>query len=465
MEADLLIAEIGSTTTLVTAFAGLAEGRPMRIGQGQSETTILQDDVTIGLEKAIADMRRTAGGEITWKDMVASSSAAGGLRMTVHGLAYDMTVRAAKEAALGAGANIKMITAGELTGYDIEEIKAIAPNIILLAGGVDYGERKTVIANARLVAASGLKIPVIFAGNLTAKPEVKRILEEVGITVFAVENVYPKIDNLNVEPTRAVIQDVFEKHITEAPGMRKIRDMVTGRIIPTPGAVMLGAKLLQSAIGDLVAIDVGGATTDVHSVTEGSSEYTSKAMEPEPFAKRTVEGDLGVFVSAPQVLALCDEGKLAARMGCDPDRLLEHSRPIPTNDMEIMLSEELTTVAATVAMNRHAGRLDYMYGPSGRMSIVKGKDLTAVKWIIGTGGALTKLPAGRRILEALNHREDSPQLFPRNGEVVLDSNYIMAAAGLMGGSYPEAALALMRESMGIPDSVGREEPGTSGESA
>lgn len=459
MHADLLIAEIGSTTTLVTAFSGLAEGRPVEIGQGQTETTVLQGDVTIGLEKAVADMRAKAGQEITWKDMVASSSAAGGLRMSVHGLAYDMTVRAAKEAALGAGANIKMITAGELSEYDIEEIKKLVPNIILLAGGVDYGEKKTVIGNARLLAASGLKIPVIFAGNCTAKPEVERILTDAGITVFAVENVYPKIDNLNVEPTRAVIQDVFEKHITEAPGMKKIRDMVTGRIIPTPGAVMLGAKLLQMAIGDLVAIDVGGATTDVHSVTEGSSEYTSKAMEPEPFAKRTVEGDLGVFVSAPQVLALCDTAKLAVRMECDADNLLDYSRPIPTGAKEIMFSEELASVAANVAMNRHAGRLEYIYGPSGRMTITKGKDLTAVKWIIGTGGALTRLPAGRRILEALNHKEDSPQLFPRNGEVLLDNNYIMAAAGLMGGEYPEAALALMRESMNIPASAWNREPG------
>lgn len=454
MLADLLIAEIGSTTTLVTAFAGLLEEKPVRIGQGQSETTVLQGDVTIGLEKAVADMRARAGTEITWKDMVASSSAAGGLRMTVHGLAYDMTVRAAKEAALGAGANIKMITAGELSEYDIEQIAHLAPNIILLAGGVDFGEKKTVIANARLLAVAGLKIPVIFAGNCAAKPEVERICADAGITVFPVENVYPKIDNLNVEPTRAVIQDVFEKHITEAPGMKKIRQMVTGRIIPTPGAVMLGAKLLQTTIGDLVAIDVGGATTDVHSVTEGSPEFTARAMEPEPFAKRTVEGDLGVFVNAPQVLELCDWPKLAAKMGCDEESVLDHIRAIPATEREIILSEEMTSAAAATAMNRHAGRIEYLYGPSGRISITKGKDLTAVKWIIGTGGALTKLPAGRRILESLNHREDSPQLFPRDGRVVLDRNYIMAAAGLMGSSYPEAAIALMRESMELPDTIG-----------
>jgi len=217
MDADLLVAEIGSTTTLVTAFTGLEEGKPVDLAQGQAETTVLDGDVTIGLNKAIENMNANAGRTLTWKHMTASSSAAGGLRMTVHGLVYNMTVRAAREAALGAGANIKMVTAGELADYDIDELKEIAPNIILLAGGVDYGEKATVIANAKALASAGLRIPIIYAGNIAAKSQVERILTSAGMTVFPVENVYPGIDQLNVEPTRTVIQDVFEKHIMEAP--------------------------------------------------------------------------------------------------------------------------------------------------------------------------------------------------------------------------------------------------------
>jgi uncharacterized protein (TIGR01319 family) len=102
--------------------------------------------------------------------------------------------------------------------------------------------------------------------------------------------VYPRIDELNIDPTRKIIQQVFEEHIVAAPGMEKIRTMVAGKIMPTPGAVMNAALALYDEIGDLMAVDVGSATTDVHSVTEGSPEIQAMLTGPEPFAKRTVEG-------------------------------------------------------------------------------------------------------------------------------------------------------------------------------
>ncbi len=449
MKADLLVAEIGSTTTLVTAFAGLEEGEPRELGQGQAATTVTEGDVVIGLNNAVEDMQGKAPEEISWRGMTASSSAAGGLRMTVHGLVYDMTVKAAREAALGAGANIRMVTSGLLEDYDVDEIKGIRPNISLLAGGVDHGEKRTVIENAKILAASGLKHPIIYAGNTAAAGPVEKILREAGITVSVVANVYPQIDQLNVEPTRAVIQDVFESHITEAPGMSKIREMVTGRIIPTPGAVMLAAKLLREEIGDLMVLDVGGATTDVHSVTEGDPEIAARLVAPEPFAKRTVEGDLGVFVNAANVLELCDKKRLCRDLECSEEELLGLCKPIPATGPERSFSSALTLAATQTAVTRHAGSTEYLYGPAGRIPITRGKDLTTIKWIVGTGGALTRLEAGLAILEGLNHPENSPRLFPRYGKALLDKNYIMAAAGLMAEAYPTAALALMRQSLGI----------------
>ena len=105
-QTDLLVAEIGSTTTVVSAFDQL-DSDPVLVGQGQFPTTVAEGDGNIGLAGAIRDLANNLGEEINWKRLMASSSAAGGLRMTVHGLVYDMTVRAAREAALGAGANLK----------------------------------------------------------------------------------------------------------------------------------------------------------------------------------------------------------------------------------------------------------------------------------------------------------------------------------------------------------------------
>ena len=101
---------------------------------------------------------------------------AGGLRMSVHGLVYDMTVRAAQEAALGAGAILKMVTAGVMQEPELDALRQLEPNIILLAGGVEHGDQSTVVENARRLARLKLAAPIIYAGNSAARPLVQQIL-------------------------------------------------------------------------------------------------------------------------------------------------------------------------------------------------------------------------------------------------------------------------------------------------
>ena len=187
---DILVAEIGSTTTLVNAFNGIETDTPRFIGQGQAPTSVLAGDVRIGLTEAVNDLAKNLGAQnIEYGKMFATSSAAGGLRMCVHGLVYDMTVKAAQAAALGAGAIIKLATAGKLSEFDIDDIKAIDPNLILLAGGTDYGERETAVYNAKLIAASGLKAPVIYGGNIQNRRIIEDVFSRAGIPVYITENV------------------------------------------------------------------------------------------------------------------------------------------------------------------------------------------------------------------------------------------------------------------------------------
>ena len=401
MKVDVLVAEIGSTTTVVNAFHGLDGGRPVYLGQGQAPTSVLDGDVRIGLQSAVSDLCGKLGTEsLEYREMLATSSAAGGLKMTVHGLVYDMTAKAAREAALGAGGILHYVTAGRLRRTDLAKIKEIRPNLILIAGGVDYGERDTAIANAEMIRSMNLKIPVVYAGNVENQEEMRLIFpEEEGEQLYIVENVYPKIDALNVEPCRKVIQDAFEQNITHAPGMEHVREMVTGPIIPTPGAVMECTKLLYEYLGDLIVLDVGGATTDLHSVTVESDQVARLMISPEPKAKRTVEGDLGVYVNRWKVVESIGEEKLREQcreQGFSMEHALETYRAIPKTEEEVKLVELLTREAVVKAAERHAGRLRYIYGPSGRSTVAEGKDLTQVKYIVGTGGALTRLPHVRR---------------------------------------------------------------------
>ena len=456
MKVDVLVAEIGSTTTVVNAFTGLNTENPVFWGQGQAPTSVLEGDVRIGLQGAIDDLCEKKGiDSIKYDEMLATSSAAGGLKMTVHGLVYDMTAKAAKEAALGAGGIIHYITAGRLRRSDIAKIKEIKPNLILIAGGVDYGERETALDNAELIRSMGLNIPVIYAGNIENQDEMRLIFdEESGQKLYIVDNVYPKIDDLNVEPCRKVIQDAFEDHITHAPGMEHVREMVNGPIIPTPGAVMEATKLLYEYLGDLIVLDVGGATTDLHSVAVESDKVARIMISPEPKAKRTVEGDLGVYVNRMKVIESIGEEKLreeCQQMGIDLDKTLESYVAIPKTEDEFKLVERLTKEAVIKAVERHAGHIRYIYGPSGRSTVAEGKDLTPVKYIVGTGGALTRLPHRVEIMkEIAKHNETGMLLFPtEHAEVLVDNDYIFASLGVLSKRYKEGAVRLMEKSLGI----------------
>ena len=454
MKVDVLVAEIGSTTTVVNAFIGLDTDSPEFWGQGQAPTSVLEGDVRVGLQGAIDDLCKKKGiDKLEYDEMLATSSAAGGLKMTVHGLVYDMTAKAAKEAALGAGGIIHYITAGRLRRTDAAKIKEINPNLILIAGGVDYGERETALDNAELIRSLGLKTPIIYAGNIENQEEMKLIFdEESGQKLYIVENVYPKIDELNVEPCRRVIQDAFEQHITNAPGMEHVREMVNGPIIPTPGAVMEATKVLYDCLGDLMVLDVGGATTDLHSVATESDKVARLMIAPEPKAKRTVEGDLGVYVNRMKVIESIGEEKLreqCEKEGIDLDATLESYVAIPKTENEIKLVEMLTKEAVLRATERHAGALRHIYGPSGRSTVAEGKDLTQVKYIIGTGGALTRLPHRVDIMkEIARHNETGMKLYPtEHAKILVDNDYIMASLGVLSTRYREAAIKLMEKSL------------------
>lgn len=449
---DVLVAEIGSTTTVINAFDGMNGPVPVFLGQGQARTTVEEGDVGVGLELALADLKAGFGcSELEWRDMLATSSAAGGLRMTVHGLVYDMTVRAAREAALGSGGVIKMVTAGKLRRTELKKIQDIDPNIIFLAGGTDYGERETALFNFEALVAAVPNIPVIYAGNIENRDEIALTAGEAGVRVYFTENVYPSLDQLNIDPARTLIHDVFEEHIIHSPGMGRIREMVNGVILPTPGAVMECAMLAREMLGDLLVVDVGGATTDVHSVSEGSPSVTDILMEAEPFAKRTVEGDLGVFVNRAHLVEKFDEQE-AKRLIPRAEHFLAHGRKIPTDPEEIEFVCRLTQKACDVALDRHAGQFVDLYGPTGRITLAKGKDLTTVRTVIGTGGALTRLPGGVEILARTLERRDRRKLFPpQDARILLDNDYIMASLGALSRHYPQAARRLLLKSLDLSE--------------
>ena len=279
----VLLTDFGSTYTKLTA-VDLDAARIL--GTAQSYTTVAED-VRIGFQKAL-DALLAQTGPLTFAQSFACSSAAGGLRMMVSGLVPELTMEAARLASLGAGAKIVGQFSFELTQDDLETIQRVNPDIFLLVGGTDGGNSACVIHNAQMLATIRPQFPIVLAGNRTAMQQCRKALE--GCEVSVCENVMPKFGVLKTEDTQKTIRSIFLRRIVQAKGLSAAAEQMSGPMMPTPAAVMQAMTLLAKGtdktpgIGELIGVDVGGATTDVYSIAEGMPRQMNRVYKglPEP---------------------------------------------------------------------------------------------------------------------------------------------------------------------------------------
>ncbi len=443
---DILVIEIGSTITKVNAFGGFDQSEPCHLGQGSSLTTV-DTDIMLGVNLAVEDLHQRLGRQLTIGQRLANSSAAGGLKMTVHGLTKDMTARAAKEASLGAGAVVRYLTAGKITDRDLKQIEKTQPNLLLLSGGVDYGESDITLQNAEQLKKLNLPIPLLYAGNCILADEIRAIFSSTQFKLYIADNVFPAVDQFNILPARHIIQKIFQEHIIHAKGMSRLQETIISPIIPTPLAVLrITEALAESDMDDILVIDVGGATTDIHSVTEGEPANIRFLASPEPRSKRTVEGDLGVYINAENVKTIFDESNPYDTNPYDLTLL----KPMPSSENEIYLSRSLTEKAVRIAVRRHAGRFATNISLSDTNKTLSGKDLTAIKHIIGTGGALTRLEKGKEILEEVKSKNARKiALPPPTAQTYIDQRYIFSSCGTLIDYAPDIACKLAKKSIGF----------------
>ena len=452
----VLLIDFGSTYTKVTA---VDVDAPRLLGTANAYTTV-QTDINNGLADALRELERKTG-KLDFCARYACSSAAGGLRMLASGLVPELTAEAAKTASLGAGAKVLKTYAYQLNEDDADEIKAIDPDIFLLCGGTDGGNSACIVHNAEVLRDIGGEYPIILAGNRNAARTCMKILE--GRDVHVTENVMPSFGTLNIEPTQQVIREVFLNRIIEAKGLSQASELISGILMPTPSAVMAAIKLLaegtetQKGIGDLVAVDVGGATTDVYSVAEGLPDDPRTALRglPEPYIKRTVEGDIGMRYSIRGIVDAAGLKKTAEIADLSEQRLSEivdlfavHTDMLPYDDETQRADEALASMAVRVAMTRHAGRLSEIFGLGGLQLIQTGKNLLNVDQFIVTGGSLIHTQhTGRIASYGFFDAEDPGSLKPKKCTVLVDRSYIIAAMGLLSQVYPDAALTILKEEL------------------
>ena len=456
MKAVLLI-DFGSTYTKLTA-VDLEEERIL--GTASAYTTV-QTDINEGLQEGLKRLEEETG-KLEFSQCFACSSAAGGLRMATSGLVPELTGEAAKLASLGAGAKVVGVYAFELTEDDLEDIQASKPDIFLLVGGTDGGNTACILHNAKMLATLAGDFPIVVAGNRTAARECQRILA--GREVYICPNVMPKFGVLQIEPTQKQIREIFLNRIIQAKGLSKVTGLLSDIMMPTPSAVLQAMNLLaqgcqeEPGIGDLVAVDVGGATTDVYSIADGMPEHMNTVYKglPEPYDKRTVEGDIGMRYSIQGIVDAAGLHRVSQLSGLSQPRVTQlveqlknNTDQVPDGDPELeALDFALASLAIEEAVRRHAGTIEETYTLMGLTYVQSGKNLTKVKNLVVTGGSLIHT---KRTPEIAAHALYSPSqpasLRPKEANVWVDRSYILAAMGLLSSHYPGATLRIMKKEL------------------
>ena len=417
-----------------------------------SHPTTLATDVLDGWDVLRGQLQPLAGrAEVP---VLACSSAAGGLRIAVVGNEELVTAEAGRRVALSSGGRVVHVSS-----YDVElpALRDSAPDVVLLVGGTDGGNADVLVRNAAALGDAGWPGPVVVAGNREALPEVTASLSSGGVPFVVAGNVVPQIGVLRPDGARTAIREMFLAHVIGGKHLSKRADFTAMVKGATPEVVLTAVDLLANGrdherpgAGDVVVVDVGGATTDVHSVVDVDREDAGLSREVVATVpvSRTVEGDLGMRWSAVPTVQAAQEAGLGL-----PDELqaaaeLRRADPalVPRNAAERLEDRQIASAAVAIAVRRHAGRQRVVFGPDGRLVERSGKDLRTVSLLVGSGGVLrhaSPKEAAEVLTAATGDSVEGGWLLPRHPRIAIDTDYVLAAAGLLAADHPDAAHELL----------------------
>ncbi|MGL5930679.1 MAG: glutamate mutase L, partial [Dermatophilaceae bacterium] len=417
---SVLCVDVGSTFTKAVL---VDAGRGEVLGAASHPTTI-EADVMDGVDAVRAAL---AAGHGEPGEVLVCSSAGGGLRLAVVGYEREVTAEAGHRVGLSAGAKVVHVASGPLTGTDVRSLRASSPDVVLLCGGTDGGNSDVLQHNAVRLARARIAAPVVVAGNVEAAAEVGDILAATGRRVVVTSNVLPRIGVVAPDGARAAIREVFLRHVIGGKGLSRGRGFAQLVRAATPDAVLRGVEVLAGAVsGDVLVVDVGGATTDVYSVLtpRGEDAAIARDVVGTLWHARTVEADLGMRWNAEGVVEAAERERmtLADRTRTWAGRVAAHPGTLASSPTDWAAEEELAGVAATVAVRRH-GRSPH---PSERP-----RALADVRLVVGSGGVLRHGPPdlGARVLRSVLTDHAGGWRVPAAATTTIDQRYLLFAVG------------------------------------
>ena len=471
----ILATDCGSTTTKAILIEKRGEEYRL-IVRGEAPTTVEApfDDVTVGVLNAVREVEELSGRRLIGSDnriitpaqsddegvdlYLSTSSAGGGLQMTVAGVVKAMSAESAQRAALGAGAIIIDVIAvddGRKEYQKVERIRQLRPDMILMSGGTDGGTVNHLVELAEMLVSAdprprlgvGMTLPVIYAGNRDAYAPVAKLLEG-RVALRQVSNLRPTLETENLLPAREAIHDLFLEHVMQqAPGYSKLSSWVSTGIMSTPNAV---GKIMQTIAEQrgmqVLGVDIGGATTDVFSV------FRSEAGES--VFNRTVSANLGMSYSICNVLTEAGAGGIRRWLPVDISEADMRNRlrnkmvrptTIPQRMEDLLLEQAVAREALRLAFEHHKSLARGLTGIQQQRDIgealsqeATGKTLVNMMdldMIVGSGGVLSHAP--RRAQSALMMMD----AYQPEGATLLtvDSIFMMPQLGILSTVQPEAA--------------------------
>ncbi len=466
----ILATDCGSTTTKAILIE-LIDGTYRQTHRGEAPTTVEKPfaDVTIGVVNALTEVGELAGkrfiddeGKIiqpaTEKEgcdlYISTSSAGGGLQMMVAGVVREMTAASAKRAALGAGAIVMDVISSNDKRREheqIQRIRELRPDMILVSGGTDGGTTEKVVSLAELIApakpqprfGSAYEMPIIYAGNNKAREQVSEALDEDWIDLSVVDNLRPTLEQENLEPARDRIHDVFLEHVmAHAPGYDKLMKWSDAPIMPTPGAVGDILQTIASAKSiNVVGVDIGGATTDVFSVFDS-------------IFNRTVSANLGMSYSISNVCAEATMPNVLRWVHFDMDERELRNRvknkmirptTIPQSREALIFEQAVAREALRLAYQQHKEFATTLKGvqqqrtvgdtfsqETGGQTIVNNMRLDL---LVASGGVLSHAPRMHQTAMMLIDAFEPEGIT----ELAKDSIFMMPHLGVLASVHPKAA--------------------------
>jgi len=461
------VLDIGSTTTKAKLFTRRDRWRFCRY---ESPTTVEKphEDVMIGVGNALDGLSQVSGLSLVenGKPVIpcfATSSAGGGLAVVVAGLVSDVTARSGERVARGAGAIIQDVIAlddGRTPYRKIELLRTLRPDMVLLAGGFDGGAVFGPVFLSELLVQSGLKpklsddikLPVIYAGNEDARGYVRETLSDV-FSYFEVPNIRPASNVENLDPAREALHDTFMNHVmSRAPGFEKLGDLVDAQVIPTPSAVAKLLKLLSEETGKrILAVDIGGATTDVFTAVNGNVIRTVSANLGMSYSILNVAEQVGIDTVTDRVGPEADPMDLYNRIGN------KHVNPtsLPGTRDDVTLECVMASLAISEAVDEH---MSILRGETISMSaedlgwsrlkrLVKSRKkrsseqlLNNYDLVIGSGGMLSHSPRRAAAMMLINALQPVGTM-----DIAVDNAFMFPHLGVLTQIDPQLAMEILKD--------------------